>query len=96
MNKTTKNLTLSAMFMAIGMVLPIFTGQIKQIGNMLLPMHLPVFLYGLVCGWQYGATVGLVLPLLILIPVIMLALNKTGLVPFKRMKARESAASFQN
>lgn len=64
MNKTTKNLTLSAMFLAIGMVLPFVTGQIQQIGNMLLPMHLPVFLCGLICGWQYGAIVGFVLPLL--------------------------------
>ncbi len=23
---------------------------------MLLPMHIPVFLCGLICGWQYGAT----------------------------------------
>lgn len=64
MRKTTKNLTLSAMFMAVGMVLPFLTGQIQQIGNMLLPMHLPVFLCGLICGWQYGAAVGAVLPLL--------------------------------
>lgn len=64
MNKTTKNLTLSAMFMALGMVLPLLTGQIQQIGNMLLPMHLPVFLCGLICGWQYGAAVGFILPLL--------------------------------
>lgn len=64
MNKTTKNLTLSAMFLAIGMVLPFVTGQIQQIGNMLLPMHLPVFLCGLICGWQYGAVVGFILPLL--------------------------------
>lgn len=64
MKKTTKNLTLSAMFMAVGMVLPFLTGQIQQIGNMLLPMHLPVFLCGLICGWQYGAAVGFILPLL--------------------------------
>ena len=31
---------------------------------MLLPMHLPVFLCGLICGWQYGAAVGFVVPLL--------------------------------
>ena len=60
---TAKNLTLSAMFLAIGFVLPFFTGQIQQIGNMLLPMHIPVFLCGLICGWQYGAVVGLILPL---------------------------------
>jgi len=52
------------MFIAIGMVLPFLTGQIQQIGNMLLPMHLPVFLCGMICGWAYGGTVGLVLPIL--------------------------------
>ena len=61
---TTGKLTLSAMFLALGMVLPFLTGQIQQIGNMLLPMHLPVFLCGLICGWQYGAILGLFLPLL--------------------------------
>lgn len=62
--KPILNLTLSAMFMAIGLVLPFLTGQIKQIGSMLLPMHIPVFLCGLICGWQYGLIVGLILPLL--------------------------------
>ena len=59
-----RKLTLSAMFLAIGLVLPILTGQIPTIGNMLLPMHLPVFLCGLICGWQYGGTVGFICPLL--------------------------------
>lgn len=61
----TRNLTLSAMFLAIGLVLPLlFTGQLRAVGNMLLPMHLPVFLCGLICGWQYGGLVGLILPVL--------------------------------
>ena len=59
-----KKLVLSAMFMAIGLVLPFITGQIQQIGNMLLPMPIPVLFCGLICGWQYGAVVGFVLPLL--------------------------------
>ncbi len=59
-----KNLTLSAMFLAIGLVLPFFTGQIQQIGNMLLPMHLPVFLCALVCGWRYGLPMAFILPIL--------------------------------
>lgn len=63
-NNTVKNLTLSAMFIAIGIILPFFTGQIQTIGNMLLPMHIPVFLCGLICGWRYGAAVGFILPLL--------------------------------
>ncbi len=57
-----RRLTLSAMFLSIGLILPFFTGQIQYIGQMLLPMHIPVMLCGLVCGWQYGGLVGLVLP----------------------------------
>lgn len=60
----TKKLTLSAMFIALGMVLPFLTGQIPQIGSMLLPLHIPVFLCGLICGWKYGLVVGFVLPIL--------------------------------
>ncbi len=60
--QTTLRLILSGLFLAIGYVLPFATGQIKEIGNMLLPMHLPVFLCGLVCGWKYGTAVGLILP----------------------------------
>lgn len=58
------NLVLSALFLAIGLILPFFTGQIKEIGDSLLPMHLPVMLCGLICGWKYGGTVGLMLPFL--------------------------------
>ena len=61
---SVRSLVLAAMFMALGFVLPFLTGQVPQIGNMLCPMHFPVFLCGLVCGWQYGAVVGFVLPLL--------------------------------
>lgn len=63
MENNIKKLTLTAMFLAIGMVLPFLTGQIPQIGNMLLPMHIPVFLCALICGWKYGAPMAFVLPL---------------------------------
>ncbi len=62
--KNIANITMTAMFTAIGLVLPFLTGQIQQIGNMLLPMHIPVLLCGLICGWQYGLVTGLTLPLL--------------------------------
>ena len=68
MSETKKNnllkLVLSAMFLALGLVLPFLTGQIKEIGNMLLPMHIPVMLCGLVCGWQYGLIVGAIVPIM--------------------------------
>ena len=62
--KNTKKLVLSALFMALGIILPFFTGQIPQVGSMLLPMHIPVLLCGFICGWQYGLAVGAVTPLL--------------------------------
>ena len=59
-----KKMTLSAMFLALGMVLPFFTGQIPQIGAMLCPMHIPVLLCGFLCGGNWGFIVGLILPVL--------------------------------
>lgn len=64
MKQNIKNTVLAAMFLALGLVLPFLTGQIPRIGSMLLPMHIPVFLCGLICGWQHGAAVGLITPLL--------------------------------
>ena len=57
MSKNLKNMTLAALFLALGLVLPFFTGQIPH-------MHIPVFLCGLICGWQYGAAVGFIVPLM--------------------------------
>lgn len=64
MKPSLRSLALSAMFLALGLVLPFLTGQIPEIGNLLLPMHLPVLLCGLVCGWKYGLAVGFTTPLL--------------------------------
>lgn len=59
-----KKTVLSAVFLALGILLPFLTGQIKEIGDTLLPMHLPVMLCGLVCGAKFGFAVGLILPFL--------------------------------
>ena len=59
-----RRMVLAALLLALGLVLPFVTGQIPEIGNMLLPMHLPVLICGLVCGWKWGAAVGFVLPLM--------------------------------
>lgn len=64
MKNNLKNLTLTAMFLAIGLLLPFLTGQIPQIGSMLLPMHIPVFLCALICGWPYALPMAFVLPLM--------------------------------
>lgn len=64
MKRSTKRMALSAVLLAIGLVLPLLTMQIKEIGDTLLPMHLPVLLCGLLCGPYYGGAVGLILPFL--------------------------------
>ena len=40
-------------FLVLGMVLPLLTGQMKEIGASLLPMHLAVMLCGAMCGREY-------------------------------------------
>ena len=58
-----KKVTLSGMLFAIGLILPFFIGQIPAVGKMILPMHIPVLICGLILGWQYGLAVGFLLPL---------------------------------
>lgn len=64
MKKQVKNMVLSAAFIAIGIILPFITMHIPRVGNMLLPMHIPVMLCGFLCGAPYGFIVGLIVPLL--------------------------------
>ena len=42
-------LVLSSLFLALALILPFITGQLQQLGSMLLPMHLPIML----CGFIY-------------------------------------------
>ena len=60
-----KKLVYSAMCLALCLVLPFLTGQIPEIGSMLLPMHIPVLLCGFLCGGGWGAAVGFTAPLLL-------------------------------
>jgi len=63
MNKT-KNLTISAMFVALCVILPTAFHSVANAGQILLPMHIPVLLCGMICGWPYGLACGLLGPLL--------------------------------
>lgn len=63
-NSTVRELVLCAFFIALGLVLPFITAQIQVVGQMLLPMHIPAFLCGLICGPWYGLICGLVTPVL--------------------------------
>lgn len=60
----TKNLVLAGLFVALGYILPFVTGHIPSIGNMLLPMHIPVLIAGFVLGGKYGLIIGFIVPIL--------------------------------
>lgn len=59
-----RKLVLSAMFLAIALVLPFLTGQIPRIGSMICPTHIPVLLCGFFCGGPWGLLVGAIAPIL--------------------------------
>ncbi|MBR1479221.1 MAG: ECF transporter S component [Lachnospiraceae bacterium] len=59
-----RKMVLTAMFIAIGLVLPFITGQNPTLARILSPMHIPIFICGMVCGWQYGLIAGIITPLL--------------------------------
>ena len=59
-----RQLVLAALFLALAFVLPLLTGQVPKVGNMLCPMHFPVLLSGFVLGGPWGLAVGFAAPLL--------------------------------
>ena len=60
---TTRSLVLAALFLALAFVLPMVTGHVPQVGNMLCPMHFPILLCGFVLGGPWGLAVGFIAPL---------------------------------
>lgn len=61
---STKKLVTSSLLLAVALLLPFVTGQIPEIGNMLLPMHLPVLLAGFIVGGPSAMAIGAIAPLL--------------------------------
>ena len=64
MMSTPKKMTITAICAALCVVLPMAFHAIPNGGSILLPMHIPVLLCGLVCGWPYGFVCGLLGPFL--------------------------------
>ena len=63
-SKKIYSLTITAVLLAVGLVLPFLTGQIQAISRVISPLHIPVLICGLCCGWKWGLGLGIVLPLL--------------------------------
>ena len=59
-----KKLVFTAVCAALCLVLPMAFHSVPTAGTIFLPMHIPVLLCGLICGWPYGGVCGIVGPLL--------------------------------
>jgi len=59
-----KKLVFTAVCAALCLVLPMAFHSIPNAGSIFLPMHIPVLLCGLICGWPFGAVCGLLGPFL--------------------------------
>ena len=59
MNSITKKLVSCALCIALGVLLPMAFHVIPNAGSIFLPMHIPVLICGLFCGWPYGLHVEL-------------------------------------
>lgn len=59
-----KKLVFTAVCAALCLVLPMAFHTIPNAGTIFLPMHIPVLLCGLICGWPYGGVCGLIGPLI--------------------------------
>lgn len=88
----TKKLTCAALFIATGILLPQIFHLVggSAAGKVGLPMHIPVLLAGLLLGWEYGAVVGAVTPLIsflltgmpaaAILPIMLLELMSYGIL----------------
>lgn len=61
---TLNKFTITAVCVALCIVLPIALHGIPNAGTLFSPMHIPALLCGIICGWPYGLLCGLVGPLL--------------------------------
>ena len=92
---TVKRMVMTAICAAMCVVLPIAFHAVPNGGTVLLPMHIPVLLCGLVCGWPYGLVCGLLgpflssftgMPPLSILPGMMVECGVYGLVSGAMMR----------
>ena len=57
-------MVITSLLLAIGLYLPFLLGQVEVLGQAISPLHIPVLLCGLTCGWGWGLVLGAVLPIL--------------------------------
>lgn len=59
---SVKKSIICAVCIALCYILPLLFHGIQNAGSIFCPMHIPVFICGLICGWHYGLLCGLAGP----------------------------------
>ncbi len=74
-------MAIASVLLAVGLLLPFLTGQLPTVGQLISPLHIPVYICALTCGWMWGGVLGAVLPLLRMalfgMPMLPMALPMT-------------------
>ena len=59
-----KKMVITALLIAVGIILPIAFHAVPNAGRVFLPMHISILLCGIICGFPYGLACGIITPLL--------------------------------
>lgn len=102
--RSVKKLTLASVCIALCVVLPIAFHSIPDGGSIFLPMHIPVLICGMLCGWPYGLVCGLMGPLLssaitgmppaAMLPAMMVECGAYGLVSGLMLKVVRTGRTY--
>ncbi len=99
-----KKLVFTAVCAALCLVLPMAFHAVPNAGQIFLPMHIPVLLCGLICGWPFGFVCGLLgpaisslvtsMPPMTMLPSMMVECGVYGLVSGLMMKLVRTKNSY--
>lgn len=62
--RSVRQIALTGMCIALGVVLPVLFHAVPNAGSVLLPMHIPVLLCGFLAGWPFALACGVLTPAL--------------------------------
>lgn len=99
-----KKSIITAVCIALCYVIPLMFHGIQNAGNIFCPMHIPVFICGLICGWQYGLLCGIAgpalssalsgMPPVAILPSMMVELAVYGTVAGLMMKLVRTKSTY--
>jgi len=99
-----KKSILCAVCIALCYIIPLMFHGVQNAGAIFCPMHIPVFICGLVCGWQFGLLCGLSgpaiscvltgMPPISSLPGMMIELAIYGVVSGLLMKAIHTKSTY--